>query len=1163
METEVRATLVADASSFTAGMHRAERALDEFDRKATRTGFTLTRLSGLIGTLTTATAFFGRSAFRAATELDEMEITMSAIGAATGLGSQRISEAASAIEAMGIEMAEARRIAVQFAQNNLELADAHRLARVAQDLAVVSQRNSTQTLNQLVRAVITGNSLMLRNAGVMTGAGEAYRRYAEELGVSTAALDSAQRSQAILNVIIEEGALVAGAYEGAMDNAGKVLRSFPRMLQNIRIAFGNTLLTGMNPLILGAYRLTQTFAESLHILPEYNEATGEMTYSSGGLINAIRALETVMTGILSPITNGIAYLNEMIRGFEMTEQQALNLANRIGPLVPLITAFGASLSAVAATTLLRFIPGIRAFEPAINPAIVGFLAFVATSSEVQGALRDMWAAIQPLMPAIQEVAEIVIEFAMAIGTSLIPIVVDLVTILIQALTPLLNWLAATETGETMVRLLAIAFVVAKKNLANLVYTMAVSGIKALVNFGRRLVVAATNTRVFAATAREAARTQQMAAFASMTFSSALNKLKIAIRGVLAATGIGLLIVGLSLVIEAFMRGWQTSQRFRDIVVEAINTVIGAVEKMANAIIRFANRFLPRAARMAEMEFGRMSRSIIKDAEDVADAMGMFDELVERIQRPGSDEDLDRQAELAAQLASNLGDASAGASRLEDQLRRVNQVGYDFTRWALDIVNTKEPVEKAMDEVAYQTNKFKDALDDASKSAEDLTREFSSMASAVRSQLGNALSHARNELQRAKMAFDDFSNAIQSSIMGTINFGAALEAGSGLIAAFEDLRNNVTGTLSGLLEFRTLASAPTSRQYVGFVKSLADAVGHLEDTVDDSFLGRLRQRRDDIREFGESLQALAEMGISEAAMRQITAAGHEAGLSMARELIAGGEEAIADVNMLTDDVMDLISTLSTDIAEEFYEGGGKNGSEFVDGLMEQAEQAEDFAAKIRQLIEMGLEPAAIRQVLAAGREAGSRIADELIAGGTTVVNKVNEMYKAVEKVARDTGEFGARRFFQAGVDAGQALVDGIARTIQANDALISNLLEQVAAKLRALEARNAAAAAAAAQKAIVVEDTVRPTPPTPTTTAIGGVDPAIASSWERDPGMIARSQASMREQAAAAGVPAAFNIPPSQPSAASVIINQVNNITSNVDASRVTNQLDWNIRQLLR
>jgi hypothetical protein len=1164
VETEVRATLVADASTFTSGMRRAEQALDQFDNKANRTNNTLVKLSGIIGTITAATALFGRRAFQAATDLDEMVITMNAVGRATGIGSERISEAASAIEAMGIEMSESRRIAVQFAQNQLDLAQAANLARVAQDLAVVSQSNSTQTLQRLVRGVMTGNSIILRGAGITTQAGEAYKRYAAELGVAAGSLNAAQRQQAIINAILEEGTRVSGAYTASMDNAGKVLRSFPRILTNIRIAFGNTLLTGMNPLILGTYRLTQAFSEAINITPKYNEETGEVTTKVGGLVNAMRALETVFTAIMKPITEVLDRLREWVNTLQVSEEQALRFANRLAPLVPVITSVAAAMSALAATTLLRFIPGFRMFAGVINPGVIAFLGFIATSTQVQDALGNLWNTIQPLIPTFQTIAEQVIGFAMALGTSLVPLVVELANVILQSLTPLLNWLATSAAGEQIVRLLAIAFLIAKTNLANFVYVLAVSGYKALINFGRRLVVTGGNVRAFASLALQAKTAQEMAALGTTVFSRALTGLKVAIRGVLAATGIGLLIVGLSLLVEAFIRGWQTSQKFRDRVVDAINVVIGGFEKLANAAIKTLNVFLPKSAEIGAVSFSRMAYSIIDDANAIGDAMGIFDELVERLQRPGSEEDLARQAEIAAMMAGTMDSAAGAASRLADQLRRVNQVAYDFGRWALEVIDTRDPIAKATDEIAYQFDKFNAAMEDASTTADELVQNFSTLASTIRSQLGQALSFARQELARAQQAFDDFSNTIQSSILGVINFGDALTAGSGLIAAFENLRDTVGTTLGGMLEFRALASAPTSRQYVGFVKSLGDALGVLSERVEDSFLGRLRERRDQITQFGETLQELGRMGLSESALRQIMASGYEAGLSIARELVSGGEEAIRDVNRMTEEVASVIELISSDVAQDFYEGGGKTGDEFVRGLMEQTSKAEEFAAKIRQLIEMGLEPAAIRQVLAAGYDAGGRIADELIAGGATVVNKVNAMYSAVEKVAKDTGEFGARRFFQAGVDAAQAMIDGIVRTIQANDALLSNMLQQLAAKLRAMEAQTAAAAAAAAQKSITVSGGVTRAQFDPLTYDWAAEG---AGSRPREDVPIARPMTAAqnilgaRDSLIAASVDARAR--QAAASGTSVVINQTNNISSQVDAASFLNQQDWFIRQALR
>ena len=82
--------------------------------------------------------------------------------------------------------------------------------------------------------------------------------------------------------------------------------------------------------------------------------------------------------------------------------------------------------------------------------------------------------------------------------------------------------------------------------------------------------------------------------------------------------------------------------------------------------------------------------------------------------------------------------------------------------------------------------------------------------------------------------------------------------------------------------------------------------------------------------------------------------------------------------------------------------------------------------------MGLSESAIQQVLQTGYEAGSKIADEIIMGGQTVVDQVNKMVESVNYIAESVGYFGAEKFYQAGVDQAQALVDGLMQRL--NDSL---------------------------------------------------------------------------------------------------------------------------------
>jgi hypothetical protein len=110
-----------------------------------------------------------------------------------------------------------------------------------------------------------------------------------------------------------------------------------------------------------------------------------------------------------------------------------------------------------------------------------------------------------------------------------------------------------------------------------------------------------------------------------------------------------------------------------------------------------------------------------------------------------------------------------------------------------------------------------------------------------------------------------------------------------------------------------------------------------------------------------------------------------------------------------------------------------GDNFVQGLVGQVADATDFANKVKQLIQLGLSERGITEVLDAGFEAGTRIADELIAGGSTVVQQVNTLLASVSSVADQVGDFGARQFYQAGVTQGEALVNGILDSLRAAQA----------------------------------------------------------------------------------------------------------------------------------
>jgi hypothetical protein len=93
------------------------------------------------------------------------------------------------------------------------------------------------------------------------------------------------------------------------------------------------------------------------------------------------------------------------------------------------------------------------------------------------------------------------------------------------------------------------------------------------------------------------------------------------------------------------------------------------------------------------------------------------------------------------------------------------------------------------------------------------------------------------------------------------------------------------------------------------------------------------------------------------------------------------------------------------------------------LQEQARKVRDFSVLVNRLVAAGASEAVVQQVLGAGTEAGSEIANEILstAGG---VGTANRLAAEVSSLADTVGQNAAGSFRQAGVDTATALVAGI-------------------------------------------------------------------------------------------------------------------------------------------
>jgi hypothetical protein len=154
-------------------------------------------------------------------------------------------------------------------------------------------------------------------------------------------------------------------------------------------------------------------------------------------------------------------------------------------------------------------------------------------------------------------------------------------------------------------------------------------------------------------------------------------------------------------------------------------------------------------------------------------------------------------------------------------------------------------------------------------------------------------------------------------------------------------------------------------------------------------------------------------------------------------LQSAEKQLDDVKGKFDNLKDSISGSVTDVVDF---GKALETGNFIQGLVGQATAARTFADKIKQLIQIGLSERGIRQVLDAGYESGTLIADQIITGGATVVDQINTLVDSIAVVADEVGMQGAQNFYQAGVDSAQALVNGILSQLSAAQAAYKALTD---------------------------------------------------------------------------------------------------------------------------
>jgi phage-related protein len=576
---EVRARLTAETAQFTRGLQQASQSAEQFVQSSNRLRGAMTGIGIASAAAMTTIIALGTKSFMAAARVDELDVSMNAVGKATGLGYQAIRDAAIATKDMGIEMDIAQQSAIKFAQNNLDLAYASQLARAAQDLAVVSGKNSTETFNMLTHAVITGRSEVLKSVGIQKSAGQMYESFARSIGKSAGALTYQEKQTAVATGALAEAAKVAGTYEAAMQSPGKVLRSFARITNDIQVSLGNMLLKGIGPIVFHLYEFYKSVSKAL---------TGSVAFRT-----AIEAVQMVLVKLTAPVVAFLKQMKEVVdnltkvstaagevkSNFDPLGNTVKNLAGQIEFLLPAIAAMMAMFATFAGAQVFSQVPilgkVLGGLAGPLGIIAIGFTTLYMTSSQVRNAVNNLVRSLQPLIPVVVAVGKGLATLG-AYGVALLAKAINGLAMVINAVTGFFQrYSAVAKALIAVIGGLVVGFLAYKAAI------IALPKIQAAVAIGTQAI----------AVAQVILTGGQLATIAS---TNGLAASMLRLNATMMANPIGLVVGAIVALVIAFGFAWKESETFREVMTDAFNAVgkvVGAVlgftfEMLGNLILGF-------------------------------------------------------------------------------------------------------------------------------------------------------------------------------------------------------------------------------------------------------------------------------------------------------------------------------------------------------------------------------------------------------------------------------------------------------------------------------------------------------------------------------------------------------------------------------------------------
>ena len=246
----------------------ATESLQELESAGKKTETAISKLQKAVEVAMSALAAYklgdmARDAAMLAARYETLGVVMGVVGKNAGYSASAMEYYAKALQTTGISMVESRSNITKLVQSHMDLNKATELARAAQDAAVIANINSSEAFANMVHAIQSGQSDILRNMGIAVSWEQAYRNMARTLGTVPEALTEAEKIQARMDATLLSSKSNVGVYEAAMDTASKQIQSFKRYVQDFQVEFGKAFGPALTDIVKHATDYIKKLTEAI------------------------------------------------------------------------------------------------------------------------------------------------------------------------------------------------------------------------------------------------------------------------------------------------------------------------------------------------------------------------------------------------------------------------------------------------------------------------------------------------------------------------------------------------------------------------------------------------------------------------------------------------------------------------------------------------------------------------------------------------------------------------------------------------------------------------------------------------------------------------------------------------------------------------------------